>query len=76
MVANEDPPRTSMMDTSVFSGRTKWAAGVGAAIVVVALVGLGISSFLEGAGMVPVIAIAIAVVGGVAIALRLIEEQE
>jgi len=76
MVANEDPPRTSMGDTPVLAGRTKWAAGVGAAVVVVALVGLGIRSFLEGAGMVPVIAIAIAVLGGAAIALWLIEEHE
>lgn len=76
MVANEDPPRTSMGDTPVLAGRTKWAAGVGAAVLVVAFVGLGISSFLEGAGIVPVIAIAIAVLGGAAIAFWLIKEQE
>ena len=76
MVANEDPPRTSMGDTSVLTGRTKWAAGIGAAVLIVALVGLGIRSFLEGVGMVPVIAIAIAVLGGAVIALWLIEEHE
>jgi hypothetical protein len=74
MVLNDDPPNTSSGDSSLLTGQRKWAVGVSGVVLAVALVGLWLSSGLDGTGVIPVLAIAIAVLGGAGIALWLIEE--
>ena len=74
MVLNNDPPNTSRRDSSLLAGQRKWAVGVGVVVLAVALVGLWLSTGLDGTGFVPVLAIAIAVLGGAGLALWLIEE--
>lgn len=71
MALNED---SSSAQGAVLAGRGRWAAGIGVAVLGVALVGLWIGSSLRGTGVAPVLAIGIAVGGGAAIALRLVEE--
>jgi len=73
MVLNDDPPNTSHGDSALLAGQRKWAVGVGGVVLAVALVGLWLSSGLDGSGVVPVLAIVIAVLGGAGIALWLIE---
>jgi len=73
MVLNDDPPNTSPGDSSLLVGQRKWALGVGVVVLVVALLGLGVSSVLDGTGLLPVLAIAIAVLGGAGITLWLID---
>ena len=74
MVLNDDQPNTSSGDSSLLMGQRKWAVGVGGVVLAVALVGLWLSSGFEGTGVIPVLAIAIAVLGGAGITLWLIEE--
>ncbi|MFC6942707.1 hypothetical protein ACFQE8_22560 [Salinirubellus sp. GCM10025818] len=74
MVLNNDPPNTSSGDGSLLMGQRKWAVGVGVVVLVVALVGLWLSSGLGRTGVIPVLAIAVAVLGGVGITLWLIGE--
>lgn len=57
------------------SGRTKWAAGIGLAVIVIALAALGIRFFLAGAYLAPVVAITLAVVGGAGIAYWVIKRE-
>lgn len=57
------------------SGRTKWAAGIGLAVIVIALAGLGIRYLLARATLAPVVAITLAVVGGAGIAYWVIERK-
>jgi hypothetical protein len=73
MVLNDDPPSTSPGDSSLLVGQRKWAIGVGVLVLAVALVGLWLRIGLEGTGVVPVLAIAIAVLGGAGLALWLVE---
>lgn len=73
MVLNDDQPDTTPGDSSLFAGQRKWALGVGVVVLVVALLGLGVSSVLDGTGLLPVLAIAIAVLGGAGITLWLID---
>jgi hypothetical protein len=73
MVLNDDPSSTSPGDSSLLVGQRKWAIGVGVIVLVVALVGLWLRTGLEGTGVVPVLAIAIAVLGGAGLALWLVE---
>lgn len=73
MVLNNDPPNTSHGNSSLLAGQRKWAVGVGVVVLAVALVGLWLSSGLDGSNVIPVLAIAIAVLGGAGIALWLIE---
>jgi len=74
MVLNIDPPNTSPGDNPLLAGQRKWAVGVGVVVLAVALVGLWLSSGLGETGVIPVLAIAIAVLGGAGITLWLIEE--
>jgi hypothetical protein len=74
MVLNDDPSNTSPRDSSLLVGQRKWAIGVGVLVLAVALVGLWLSSVLDGTGFVPVLAIAIAVLGGAGLALWLVKE--
>jgi hypothetical protein len=74
MVLNDDPPNTAHGDSSLLAGQQKWAVGVGVVVLAVALVGLYLSSGLDGTGAIPVLAIAVAVLGGAGITLWLIEE--
>lgn len=73
MVLNRDPPDTSHGHSSLLAGQRKRAVGVGIVVLAVALVGLWMNSVLDGTGLLPVVAIAIAVIGGAGIALQLIE---
>jgi len=73
MVLNDDPSSTSPGDSSLLVGQRKWAIGVGVLVLAVALVGLWLRIGLEGTGVVPVLAIAIAVLGGAGLALWLVE---
>ena len=73
MVLNDDPPDTSPGDSSPLAGQRKWVLGVGVVVLVVAFLGLGASSVLDGTGLLPVLAIAIAVLGGAGITLWLID---
>jgi hypothetical protein len=75
MVLNEDPPNTSTGSRSVLSGHGRWAVGIGVVVLGVALVGLWLSSALDGTGLFPVLAIAVSVLGGAAIALWLVDAQ-
>ena len=50
-------------DSFLLAVHRKWAVGVGVVVLVVALVGLWLGSGLEGTGFLPVLAIAIAVIG-------------
>jgi hypothetical protein len=74
MVLNDDPSNTSPGDSSLLVGQRKWAIGVGVLVLVVALVGLWLRTGLDGTGVVPVLAMAIAVLGGAGLALWLVEE--
>jgi hypothetical protein len=74
MVLNDDPSNTSLGDSSLLVGQRKWAIGVGVLVLVVALVGLWLRTGVDGTGVVPVLAIAIAVLGGAGLALWLVEE--
>jgi hypothetical protein len=74
MVLNDDPSNTSLGDSSLLVGQRKWAIGVGVLVLVVALVGLWLRTGLDGTGVVPVLAMAIAVLGGAGLALWLVEE--
>ena len=74
MVLNDDPSSTSPGDSSLLVGQRKWAIGVGVLVLAVALVGLWLRIGLEGTGVVPVLAIAIAVLGGAGLALWLVEK--
>jgi len=73
MVLNRDPPDTSQGYSSPLAGQRKRAVGVGGIVLVVALVGLWMNSVLDGTGLLPVVAIAVAVLGGAGIALQLVE---
>jgi hypothetical protein len=72
MALNNDPPNTSQRDGHLLAGQRKWAVGV--LVLGVALVGLWLRAGLDGTGFVPVLAIAIAVLGGAGLALWLVEE--
>jgi len=72
MFLNDDLPNTSSRDGSLLAGQRKWAVGV--VVVAVALVGLWLSSVLDGTGFLPVFAVAIAVIGGAGMALWLVKE--
>jgi hypothetical protein len=74
MALNNDPPNTSQRDDHLLAGQRKWAVGVGVLVLGVALVGLWLRAGLDGTGFVPVLAIAIAVLGGAGLALWLVEE--
>ena len=74
MVLNDDPPNTAHGNSFLLVGQRKWAAGVGVVVLVVALFGLWLSSGLDETGVIPVLAIAVAVLGGAGITLWLIEE--
>lgn len=74
MVLTDDPPNTSSGANSLLAGQRKWAVGIGVVVLVVAFIGLYLSSGLERTGVIPVLAIAIAVIGGAGITLWLIEE--
>lgn len=73
MVLNEDSPNSSTSDRSLLAGHKKWAVGVGVAVLGIALVGLWLTSMLDGTDILPVLAITIAVLGGAGITLWLIE---
>lgn len=74
MVLNDDTPDTPQGGNSLLAGQRKWAIGVGGVVLVVALTGLWLSSGLGETGVIPVLAIAIAVLAGAGIALWLIKE--
>ena len=74
MVLNEDPQNSVTGDSSLLAGRKKWMVGAGAAVLGVGFVGLWLSSVLDGTGLLPVLAIVIAVIGGTGITLWLIED--
>ena len=74
MVLNDDSSNTSPRDSSLLVGQRKWAIGVGVLVLAVALVGLWLRTGLGGTGFVPVLAIAIAVLGGAGLTLWLVEE--
>lgn len=74
MRPNDDTPDTPHRNSSLLTGQRKWAVGVGVVVLVVALVGLWLGSGLDGTGVIPVLAIAVAVIGGAGITLWLIEE--
>lgn len=57
------------------SGRTKWAAGSGLAVIVIALAGLSNKFLLARANLAPVVAITLAVVGGAGIAYWVIKRE-
>ena len=74
MVLNNDPLDTSSEDSSLLVGQRKWATGVGVLVLALGLVGLWLRTGLNGTGFVPVLAIAIAVLGGAGLTLWLVEE--
>jgi hypothetical protein len=73
MVLNEGSPDPSASDRSLLAGHKKWAVNVGMVVLKIAFVGLWLSSVLDETGVLPVFAIAIAVLGGAGSALWLIE---
>lgn len=75
MPRTNDSSLGSIGERLSLSGRPKWAVGIGLAIIVSALAALGIRFLLAGADLAPVVAIALAVVGGAGIAYWVIDQQ-
>lgn len=73
MPGDNDHPTESSGAGRAVTGRTKWAVGVGIAVIVIAIAGLGLTSLLADTRVLPIVAIAIAVIGGAAIAVWVIE---
>lgn len=73
MPNNDDRPTPSLGGRSPLSEHRKWAVVVGVTVLVIAVVGVGITALLGGTGVVPVLAVAIAAIGGAAIAAWIIK---
>lgn len=73
MSQNDNLPTASPGTDPSVTGRTNWVVGIGIAIIVVTVAGLGLTSLLADARMLPIVLITIAVIGGAAIAVWIIE---